>query len=421
MKNLLLTISLTLLTAASAVAQQDNSADPSSAGFIPERLARIDKAIEAEIASGKIPGAVALIVRNGTIVYHKSFGFADIDSQTPMETGSIFRIASMTKAVTTVAAMMLYEQGHFQLNDPVAKYIPAFANMKVINEVDENGNLSTADAARPIRIIDLLTHSSGISYPFIPGKLQKTYVDAGVIDGVTEKNVVLQTKMELLAKQPLLFEPGSEWAYGLSSDLLGYLVEVISGKPLDRFFAEEIFAPLSMQDTYFYLPEEKTDRLVTLYAAVPGKGLIVSKGDESSIKLDNPRYPVEGAKTYFSGGAGLSSTALDYARLCQMLLNGGILDGKRLLGRKTVELIRTARADIDKDGEADFGLGFYITDLETTGELGSSGTFSWAGAFDTSYWIDPAENLVGVIMGQARPVQSTINKRFQILVYQALE
>jgi len=227
--------------------------------------------------------------------------------------------------------------------------------------------------------------------------------------------------MELLAKQPLLFEPGSAWAYGLSSDVLGYLVEVVSGKPLDRFFADEIFAPLRMNDTYFYLPEDKADRLVTLYAAVGDEGLIVSKGDESSIKLDNPRYPVEGAKTYFSGGAGLSSTAMDYARLCQMLLNGGTFNGNRLLGRKSVELMRTARADIDKDGEADFGLGFYITDLGTTGELGSPGIFSWSGAFDTSYWIDPAENLVAVIMGQVRPVQSDINKRFQTLVYQALE
>ena len=421
MNKFFLIIVITLLTATSAAAQQDNAANPSTAGFIPERLVRIDSAIETEIVNGKIVGAVAIIIRNGTIVYHKSFGFADIGTQTPMETGSIFRIASMTKAVTTVAAMVLYERGLFQLDDPVAKYIPVFANMKVISAVDENGNLSTSDATRPIRIIDLLTHSSGISYPFISSKLQKSYVEAGVIDGVTEKNVVLQTKMELLAKQPLLFEPGSEWAYGLSSDLLGYLVEVVSGKPLDRFFAEEIFEPLGMRDTYFYLPDEKADRLVTLYAAVPGKGLIVSIGDESSIKLDNPRYPVEGAKTYFSGGAGLSSTALDYARLCQMLLNGGVLDGKRLLGRKTVELMRTARADIDKDGEADFGLGFYITDLETTGELGSSGTLSWGGAFDTSYWIDPAENLVAVIMGQARPAQSDINKRFEILVYQALE
>jgi len=416
-----LTIMLALFAATSAVAQLAGTTDPAMAGFIPERLARIDNAIKAEISAGKIPGAVAIIARNGTIVYHKSFGFADIGTQTPMQTGSIFRIASMTKAVTTVAAMMLYEQGHFQLNDPVAKYIPVFTHMKVISEADDDGKLSTTNATRPIRIIDLLTHSSGISYPFIPGKLQKTYVDAGVIDGVTEKNVTLQSKMELLAKQPLLFEPGSAWAYGLSSDVLGYLVEVVSGKPLDRFFAEEIFAPLGMRDTYFYLPENKSNRLVTLYAAVADKGLIVSKGNESSIKLDNPRYPVEGAKSYFSGGAGLSSTALDYARFCQMLLNGGTFDGTRLLGRKTVELIRTARADIDKDGKADFGLGFYITDLETTGELGSSGTFSWGGAFDTSYWIDPAENLIAVIMGQARPTQSDINERFQILVYQSLE
>jgi len=421
MNKIFLAITLLLLTITSAVAQLESTANSSIGGFVPERLTRIDNAIEAEIAAGSIPGAVAIIARNGTIVYHKSFGFADIDEQTPMQTDSIFRIASMTKAVTTVAAMMLYEQGRFQLNDPLSKYIPTFTHMKVISAVGDDGGLSTTDATRPIRIIDLLTHSSGISYPFIPGKLQKTYVEAGVIDGVTSKKVKLQSKMELLAKQPLLFEPGSAWAYGLSTDVLGYLVEVVSGKPLDRFFADEIFAPLGMNDTYFYLPEDKADRLVTLYAAVGDEGLIVSKGDESSIKLDNPRYPVEGAKTYFSGGAGLSSTAIDYARLCQMLLNDGTFNGNRLLGRKSVELMRTARADIDKDGDADFGLGFYITDLEITGELGSPDTFSWGGAFDTSYWIDPAENLVAVIMGQVRPVQSDINKRFQTLVYQALE
>lgn len=414
-------VMFTLFAATPVGAQMKVTANPELAGFLPERLARIDSAINAEIAAGRIPGAVALIARNGTIVYHKSFGQADIDAQKPMQTDSIFRIASMTKAITTVAVMMLYEQGRFQLNDPVSKYIPAFSDMKVITAVDDNGKLSVTKATRPIRIIDLLTHTSGVSYPFIHGKLHKSYAEAGLIDAVTEKNIKLQSQMELLARQPLLFEPGSEWAYGLSIDILGYLVEVVSGKPLDRFFNEKIFTPLGMVDTHFYLPDEKADRLVTLYADVAGKGLIVSRGDESTIKMDNPRYPIEGAQSYFSGGAGLSSTAMDYARFCQMLLNEGTLDGNRLLGRKSIELMRTARADIDKDGVADFGLGFRVNDLSETGELGSVGAYSWGGAFDTSYWIDPAENLVAVIMGQVRPVKSNINERFETLVYQSLE
>ena len=417
----LLAIGLLLLTNTTVCAQFTVAKSPAEAGFTTDRLSQIDKKINQAITDGKIPGAVALVARNGKIVYHKSFGFSDIQSKTPMKNDSIFRIASMSKAVTTVAAMMLYEQGYFKLNDPIGKYLPAFANMQVVSEAGEDGSLITEPATRPIRVIDLLSHTSGISYPFIPSGLQKTYIEAGVIDGLTEKNLKLGDVMDVLAKQPLLFEPGSAWAYGLSSDLLGYLVEVISGKPLDQYFAEAIFSPLGMQDTYFYLPDDKADRLVTLYADVAGKGLVVSDGTESNIKLDNTRYPAEGAKSYFSGGAGLSSTAIDYARFCQMLLNNGKFNGNRLLGRKSVELIGTARADIDKDGAMDFGLGFYINDLEKSGELGSDGTYSWGGAFNTSFWIDPQENLVGVIMGQARPNKSDINKRFEIMVYEALE
>jgi len=218
----------------------------------------------------------------------------------------------------------------------------------------------------------------------------------------------------------LLFDPGSDFAYGLSTDVLGYLIEVVSGKPLDQYLEDEIFGPLGMEDTHFYLPEAKKDRLVTLYADVDG--LIVSVGDESSIYLDNPRYPVEGAKAYFSGGAGLSSTAYDYARLIEMLLNDGELDGERILGRKSVELMRSPRIDSNDDGHADFGLGFEITrDLGASGEIGSVGLYRWGGAFTTSYWIDPEENMVAVFMSQVRPVESDIRLRFHNLVYQALE
>ncbi len=423
MKKMIFIIGLMMFASHAASAQFAQSDAAGDAGFVQERLERIDDAINLEIEQGKISGAVGLVIRNGQVAYFKSFGFADIDAQIPMQKDSIFRIASMTKAVTSVAAMILYEHGLFQLSDPVSKYIPAFANMMVVSEVDDSGNvIATVAATKPIRIIDLLTHSSGLGYPFIPSSVQKSYLEAGVIDGMTSKDIKLAAQMELLAKQPLMFEPGSKFAYGLNVDLLGYLIEVVSGKSLDVFFTEEIFTPLGMHDSYFYLPQDKADRLVTLYADVDGEGLIVSKGNESPIFLDNPRYPVAGAKSYFSGGAGLSSTAYDYGRFLQMLLNEGELDGVRILGRKSVELMHIARADMDEDQVADFGLGFaVIGNLAKNGELGSVGSYSWGGAFFTSFWVDPEENLIGVFMSQSRPVKSDLGAKFSTLVYQSLE
>jgi len=390
-------------------------------GFLPERLARIDTAIEAEIAAGRIPGAVALVAIDGQVAYHKAFGMADIESARAQRTDDIFRIASMSKAITSVGVMILYERGLFLLNDPVSDYLPAFAAPAVVASVDEAGAITaTRPAGREISIVDLLSHSAGIGYPFIPSDLQKSYKAAGIIDGITAREVVLAEQMALLAEQPLAFEPGEKFMYGLNTDVLGYLIEVVSGKPLDRFFAEEIFEPLGMRDTFFYLPADRADRLVTLYADVDG--LKVSDGTEDPIFLDNPRYPVEGARAYFSGGAGLSSTAHDYWRFTQMLLNGGELDGRRVLGRKSVELMHAPRIDFDGDGDGDFGLGFEVVgDLGESGELGSVGLYSWGGAFGTAYWIDPAENLIGILMTQARPQYSTIRARFRTLVYQALE
>ena len=423
MKRTILILGLLLFTSTPASAQSDLSNDVRSTGFISDRLDRIDAAINAEISAGKIPGGVALVIKDGEVAYLKSFGLADVDSQTPMQNDHIFRIASMTKAITSVAVMILYEQGHFQLNDSVGDYIPLFAEMTVVSAVDSDGHVSATEAAtKPIKIIDLLTHTSGIGYPFIASSVQKSYVDAGIIDGVTAKKITLASQMETLAKQPLMFESGSQFAYGLSTDLLGYLVEVISGQSLQQFFAEEIFAPLDMQDSYFYLPEKKAGRLATLYADVGERGLSVSKGDESSIILDDPLYPVAGARTYFSGGAGLSSTASDYGRFLQMLLNNGTLDGKRILGRKSVELMRAARVDWNDDEVPDMALGFQvIADIGEKGEIGSVGAYSWGGAFNTSYWIDPSENLVGVFMSQVRPVDSDIRAKFSTAVYQALE
>ena len=418
----ILTLLLTgCMTARTGPAYTPGAEPVDSGGIVAARLVRIDEAIDAEISAGKIAGAVALIAKDGEIVYHKNFGYADKASQKPMRRDAIFRIASMTKAVTSVGVMMLYERGHFQLNDPVSDYLPEFRDPQVAVSFDESGEVTeTRPASGEIRIVDLLSHSSGISYLFIDQPLQASYRAAGIIDGLTAADVKLADGMALLAKQPLLFDPGTRFAYGLNTDVLGYLIEVVSGKPLDRFFEEEIFRPLGMGDTYFYLPDSKASRLVTLYADVGG--LKVSDGTEADIKLDNPRYPVEGAGSYFSGGAGLSSTAYDYYRFVQMLLNEGVLDGERLLSRKSVELMRSARIDWDADGSADFGLGFQVTgDLGSAGELGSVGAYRWGGAYNTSYWIDPQEKLVAVFMSQVRPTTSDITNRFRTLVYQALE
>ena len=279
-----LCVVLILCFAHSAWAQSFSETRPEDVGFIAERLDRIDSTIVRSINNGEIPGAVALIARNGKIAYHKSFGYADVASKTKMDKNSIFRIASMTKAITSVGVMVLYERGHFMLNDPVSKYLPEFKSPKILVEVDTLGNVvKTEPSKKEIRIIDLLTHTSGISYPFIESDLQKVYKKAGIIDGSTSREVRLRDQMTKIAALPLLFEPGSKFQYGLNTDILGYLCQVVSGKSFDRFLSDEIFVPLGMVDSYFYIPDSKKHRLVTLYAWVDKEGLVVSKGDESIV------------------------------------------------------------------------------------------------------------------------------------------
>jgi CubicO group peptidase (beta-lactamase class C family) len=396
-------------------------ASPQSLGLDPHRLARIDRLLGGAIDSQEIPGAVALIARHGKIGYHKSFGYADKENGQLLRDDSIFRIASMTKAVTSVGVMMLYEEGRFRLNDPISKFIPEFKNPKVLVEKTDSGEFVTEPAKREITIRDLLTHTSGITYPFIPTKVQQAYQNKGIIDGLTTEPLVLRDIMLKLAQAPLLHQPGEKWTYGLNTDLLGYLIEVISGESLDAFFRARIFEPLQMKDTWFYLPQELAPRLVTLYRAASEDGLVPAEtvGDLGGAQSS---YPVSGAGTYFSGGAGLSSTASDYARFLQMLLNDGTLEGAKVLSRKSVELMRAGHF-ADFGGPAStFGLGFSVVqNLGALGELGTEGTYAWGGAFYTSYWIDPKENLVAVLMSQVRPARTDVNERFRILVYQALD
>lgn len=418
MKKILLSLFAVLLV---QPALTEERVAPAAAGFVAERLLRIDDAIVRDIENDKIAGAVALVARDGNIVYHKALGYADIDARREMRTDHIFRIASMTKAVTSVGVMILYERGHFQLNDPVSKYLPVFANPQVAVAFDEDGRVTeTRPATREISIVDLLAHASGISYGAFGGPLSRAYKAAEIIDGMTVADITLGDVMRRLAKMPLMFDPGDRYEYGLNTDVLGYLIEVISGKSLDQFFRDEIFEPLGMNDAHFYLPDNKADRLVTLYADVDG--LKPSTGIEGDIILDDPDFPITGARAYFSGGAGLSATAYDYFRFIQMLQNNGELDGVRILGRKSVELMRSARVDLAGNGKPDFGMGFQLTgDLGSAGEIGSPSAYAWGGAFNSTYWIDPEERLVAVFMSNVRPYDTDIRLRFRTAVYQALE
>lgn len=405
--------------ASALMAQQFELSPAQNIGFIPERMERIDEVINLAIHKQEIPGAVALVARNGKIAYHKSFGYADLETAKPMHNDAIFRIASMSKAITTTGVMLLYERGLFKLNDPISKYIPEFKNPQVLVEADTLGNvLKTEAAKREIRIIDLLSQSSGICYGHRKHKLQKVYQKNGIIGGLNDKDIKLEDQVKTLAKLPLLFSPGTNFEYGLSTDVLGYLCEVISGLPFDQFLQKEIFVPLKMNDTYFFIPREKATRLVSLYAFHNHEKL---KKVEKTFAF-NPNYPIEGAKSLFSGGGGLSSTASDYARFIQMLLNNGELEGARILSRKSVELMQTPRIDMNNNGSKEFALGFrVITDLGEIGEIGSVGIYAWGGAYYTSFWIDPKENLVAVFMSQVRPARSDLNMKFKQMVYQALQ
>jgi CubicO group peptidase (beta-lactamase class C family) len=343
-----------------------------------------------------------------------------------MQNNTIFRIASMTKPITSFAVMMLYEEGRFRLDDPLHKYLPEFKDMKVVANAASTNGIAGADslvpAKRPITIRHLLTHMSGFAYHW-NDRLGPAYYKAGVAHGLGVHNETLAESMKKLAALPLLNHPGDKWEYGLSTDVLGRLIEVVSGKSLNDFFLERIFTPLKMNDTHFYLPENKVARLATVYQYSTEKGL--TKVPESVTvegKYDySPVYPYSGPKRFYSGGAGLSSTAADYARFGQMLLNGGELDGARLLSRKSIELMTADFLHEKLDGFG-FGLGFGIRrELSESSELGSVGTYGWGGFWYTQFFVDPAEQMFAIIMAQLHPTGGVdLNDKFPTLVYQAI-
>lgn len=413
-----LAVLITFLISATAFSQTFTTGKPEDAGMSTARLAKIDKLIEEHIANKWIPGAVVLIARNGKIVYNKSFGYADVENQTPLKKDNIFRIASQTKAITSLAVMMLFEDGKFGLDDPVSRYIPEFKNPKVLVNLNwKDTTYTTTPAKSEITIRQLLTHTSGIDYAGIGSQEFKAiYAKAGVPSGIGNSNMVLADKMKILGGMPLKHNPGEAYTYSLSIDVLGYLVEVLSGMSLDQYFQTKIFKPLGMNDTYFYLPKDKHSRLVSLYGF---RNEVMTKMSDKIYDGVNPLYPTLEGK-YYSGGAGLSSTAEDYAKFMQMFLNKGEYNGVRLLSRKTVELMLTNQTQAPITTQ--YGLGFGLeTEKNDYQSIYSIGSFSWGGAFNTQYWADPKEKLVGIIYMNTYggPYRATAEK-FKVLTYQGI-
>ena len=395
--------------------------EPEAVGLSTERLSRIDKVMEAHIAQQKIAGGVTLLARHGKIAHLGAYGMMDVEAEKPMMPDTIFRIASMTKPITSVAVMMLYEEGHFRLHEPVSKFIPAFKEMHVLPPEDAEDSVAPVPATRQITIWNLLTHTSGLTYHWNE-RLGPQYNDAGITHGLLQDESTLAEKMKVLATIPLLHQPGEKFEYGLSIDVLGYLVEVVSGMPFNEFLAERIFKPLGMTDTHFFIPETKRERLATVYERT-GDGPIMRKSKEPTVNgplIYSTDYPYNGPQTYFSGGAGLVSTASDYARFTQMMLNGGELDGVRLLSRKTVEFM-TADQFAKMGLGSGSGLGFSIVrDASDLRDIGSVGAYSGGGFFFTSFFIDPQEQMLGIFMCQLHPGAGDLGERIRILSYQAI-
>jgi CubicO group peptidase (beta-lactamase class C family) len=395
---------------------------PASVKVSAERLNRIDKVLQQAVDSGWIGGAVGFVARDGKIIYNKSFGINDPETKSPMNSDVIFRIASQSKAITSVAVMMLFEEGKFLLDDPISKYIPEFAKPVVLDKFNEKDTtFTTVPAKREVTIRDLLTHTSGIDYAVIGSPtMTAIYKKAGIPAGFESKRLLLGDAIKKLAKLPLVHQPGERFTYGLNSDVLGYLVEVLSGMSFDRFLNQRLFSPLGMNDTYFYLPKEKQSRIASVYTENETHHA-VKLGEHPFLGMSG-NYPlVEG--TYFSGGAGLSSTIKDYSTFLQMLLNGGVYNGKRILARRTVELMTMNQIGELNLGANKFGLGFEVTTKVGESKLGvTEGSFAWGGFFGTTYWADPKEHLVCLCFTQQWPLtHGELGSKFRVLVYQALD
>jgi len=401
---------------------------PEEVGLSSERLERITGAMQKSVDDGRIAGGVSLVARHGKIAYFRAVGMADRDAHKPMRTDSIFRICSMSKPITSVAVMMLYEEGRFALSDPVSDYLPEFKHLKVLDPPWPQDKTSPpgalVDAKRPITILQLLTHTSGLTYQW-NARVGKAYCDANVGSGLKQQEGTIGEGVKRLATIPLLFQPGDDWEYSLADDVLGRLVEVVSGMPFDKFLQERLFRPLGMKDTSLFLPDEKVPRLATAYAYDEQKGLhpiLENQVMEEGGFQFTADYPYRGPHTYFSGGGGLCSTAEDYYRFCQMMLNGGELNGVHIISRKSVELMSQNHVYGKPDGNH-YGLGFGTnSEPQQLTELGSVGSFYWGGFYYTSFVIDPKEDLIAIFMGQLHPTGGLkLDSKAITLAYQAIK
>ncbi|MEI7424118.1 MAG: serine hydrolase domain-containing protein [Prolixibacteraceae bacterium] len=431
MKNLLLLAAIILsvffdLSAQTKSLQKSpllTEAAPETVGLSPERVARIDQMCAQAIKDENLPGIVTLLARNGKIVLWKAYGMANTQEGRKLKRDDIFRIASQTKAITSTAVMMLWEEGKISLEDPISKYIPEFKNQKVLKSFRYSDTTWTSEPVKSeIKIRHLLSHTSGIGYGVIDGdeRFKMIYKKAGVTDAFTTEKITIAESVKKLAKLPLHHNPGEKFTYSEGLDVIGYLIEIVSGMPFDEFLKSHIFDPLGMNDTRFYQPSEKAGRLVAVQYKNKGKW------EKYPVTFYDTDYPIKGAKTFFSGGAGLSSTAKDYATFLQMYLNGGEYNGVRLLSRTTVETILSNQIGNVwvESSDKDFGLAFSILNQigHAKGGLGSVGTFEWGGYFNTQYFADPKEKIIGIIMKQTQgSVNDETGWKFKQLVFQTID
>ncbi len=413
---LLLLLSLLVCTVL-CCAPVSEQAQSRSAAFSEQRLGRIGPFFERYLEKDKLPGVITLVAHRGEVVHFQTSGFADLESRTPLQDDSIFRIYSMTKPIVGAALMTLFEEGRFQLSDPVSRYIPEFQGLKVDSAPDD-GQLTLEDPVRGMTIRDLMTHTSGLTYGFFSqSDVDTLYQESNVLDQAG----TLKDMIEKLAGLPLRQQPGSLFHYSVSVDVQGYLIEVLSGQSLDIFLKERIFDPLRMTDTGFYVPQEKLSRLTTVYGP-PRDG-------ETQIRVvDHPsQSPYTRPPTFLSGGGGLVSTASDYLRFCRMLLNRGELEGVRIVAPRTVDLMtRNHLPEAVRERGPDVGTGFglnfaVVDDPVRTGTLGSRGEYFWGGLASTIFWIDPEQEVIAILLTQFIPSGTyPLREQFRTLVYQAL-
>jgi len=402
-KRLTLVITILCLLAGPGYAGELPVAAPQDVGMSSEKLAGVKTAVQDLINDQKIAGASVVVARKGRIVFSETFGMVDMEAQKAMQADTIFRFYSMTKPITSVAVMMLYEEGRLKLDDPVSKYLPEFEGLKVYADSGEH-----EDPARPVSVRDLLRHTSGLTYGYFGNTpVDKMYRSRNIFD----RQSSLEDMAEKLSEIPLLYPPGTKWHYSVSTDVLGYLVETVSGQSLDVFFEERIFRPLDMRDTAFYVPRPKADRFAVCYGPNLGGGLRVVDDPLKSEYLTKPAL--------FSGGGGLVSTARDYMRFCQMLLNKGQLDGTRLLRVETVEMMTSNQLpeSVTRGENGGFGLGFSVQIVKGKSPIGEYG---WGGMASTHFWISPKDDLAVVALSQRIPYSGQLENAIKSIIYDSI-